>query len=112
MITISPIPRGTDVMFLPHGTVRFVLPGRQCVSLSIVVAMFLCCIRHCFSSSIELVSQKVKVKEELESSHETSPDGSVFLPIRSVVVLQIHAFFIVLFFFSFEGQRKHTTEPK
>lgn len=32
------------------------LPGRQCVSLSTVVAMFLCCTRHFVSSSMEQVS--------------------------------------------------------
>lgn len=32
------------------------LPGRQCVSLSMVVAMFLCWTRHCLSSSMELMS--------------------------------------------------------
>lgn len=37
------------------------LPGRQCVSLSIVVAMFLCCTRHCCSSSIELMSWNIRV---------------------------------------------------
>lgn len=37
------------------------LPGRQCVSLSIVVAMFLCCTRHCCSSSVELMSWNIRV---------------------------------------------------
>lgn len=41
----------------------FWLPGRQCASLSMVVAMFLCCTRHCFSSSIEPVSWKEEEEE-------------------------------------------------
>lgn len=49
-----------------------VLPGRQCVSLSMVVAMFLCCTRHCFSSSMELMSWKEGVKKT--KSPKTNPD--------------------------------------
>lgn len=34
------------------------VPGKQCVSLSMVVAIFLCCRRHCLSSSIDVRSYR------------------------------------------------------
>lgn len=54
-----------------HSTVTL-LPGRQCVSLSMVVAIFLCCTRHCCSSTIEVTScEKTKL---LEGFPETRAD--------------------------------------
>lgn len=60
-------------------------PGRQCVSLSMVVAMFLCCTRHCCSSSMELVSWRSEGSVLVKKSWKTSPDWTVLMLVSTYI---------------------------